>query len=1212
MALTSPGVQVSVIDESQYLAGAPASVPFFLFATAENKADPTSTATAAATTSANAGKLYTITSQRDLVTLYGNPFFYSSSAGTPIQGYELNEYGLLAAYSALGITNQVYALRADIDLASLVGSTGRPTGAPTNGAYWLDATDSTWGLNVWNEATQAFTAPAPIVITLASQVSSGQPLSSVGNIGDYAIVAIPTYDSPTSTTNQTYWYKNSSNAWVELGSVPWMNSFATLVTPTANPTLTEGDTVELSISGGLGAGGSNTVSLVVAAAPNNTVNQLAQDINSLNWEYISADASNGKLNIYSAQTGGTPNSDDVNLNAYFVRLHDATGTILTDLGYTAAAQLSYQPRVAYGTSAQQPVWGSAQDYPAPTGSTWVQVNGTGLQPVISSYNSTTASWTAKTQSFATSDWSQIYSADSTGGGAIAAGDVYTQYGFDSDFNAGPVYYWYRAATGATVVKGVNTTPDFTSGPYVAGVQISTPGVSTLSSSYPFNLADATDATDFVTAWSAANIPYTSASVNDDGTISLTHTAGGVIVLDDYKADGTSSGLWTEAGFNISTTVGGKEGPFRNDINFTSTQASTTGSGSGLQITVTNNYGFYDFNPISVVGAGTGHAVGDRVTFSGVDFGGATPANDLVVTITKVTAGAVDAYTWYSGTGPDMYTVQLSNWREFSLTTTGAYSLTANEGAPTAIPTNMTNWYYTATDQCDIMVNTSTGWKGYGNQGYDANGMVNTNVSNTTDPKGPLVSASEPTLQSDGTALAYGDLWLDTSDLENYPTLSRWESVQQTGGGSAVDKWVLLDKSDQTSPDGILFADARWATNGTTNPANDPIPSIVSLLASDYLDVDAPNTANYPTGMLMWNMRRSGYNVKQYRINYFNADRFPNKVLPTVKDAWVTASGLEADGSMYAGRKAQRAMVVTSMRSAIASNTAIRDEDNYFNLQACPNYPELQPDMVTLNSDRGETSYIVGDTPMRLKDSATDIQAWATNAAGSTATSEDGLVTRNTYMGLFYPSGITTDLSGQLVAVPSSHMMTRTILRNDNVAYPWLAPAGTRRGIIDNASSIGYLDSASGEFEVIKTSIGIRDVLYTNFINPMVFFTGQGLLNYGNKTSFNSSSALDRVNVARLVAYIRRQLVLAARPFVFEPNDVQTRKSIAAVVETLFADLVSKRGLFDYSVVCDSSNNTPARIDRNELWIDIAVEPVKAAEFIYIPVRIFNTGELSGS
>ena len=128
-----------------------------------------------------------------LVTLYGNPFFYSSSAGTPIQGYELNEYGLLAAYSALGITNQVYALRADIDLASLVGSTGRPTGAPTNGAYWLDATDSTWGLNVWNEATQEHLLHSSNRYYISISSISGTPLSSVGTSVTYAVVAIPNY-----------------------------------------------------------------------------------------------------------------------------------------------------------------------------------------------------------------------------------------------------------------------------------------------------------------------------------------------------------------------------------------------------------------------------------------------------------------------------------------------------------------------------------------------------------------------------------------------------------------------------------------------------------------------------------------------------------------------------------------------------------------------------------------------------------------------------------------------------------------------------------------------------------------------------------------------------------------------------------------------------------------------------------------------------------
>ena len=363
-------------------------------------------------------------------------------------------------------------------------------------------------------------------------------------------------------------------------------------------------------------------------------------------------------------------------------------------------------------------------------------------------------------------------------------------------------------------------------------------------------------------------------------------------------------------------------------------------------------------------------------------------------------------------------------------------------------------------------------------------------------------------------------------------------------------------------------------------------------------------------MLLFNTRRSGYNVKQYRVNYFNSTSFPGENLPTEKDAWVSTSGLQSNGSPYMGRKAQRNMVVQALRSVVDTNLAIRDEDNFFNLMATPNYPELQPNMVVLNADRGETGYILGDTPMRLADSATDITAWATNAAGATATGEEGLVTRNTYLGLFYPSGITSDLSGNLVAVPASHMMLRTFLRNDTISYPWLAAAGTRRGTIDNATNIGYIDSTTGEFQTIKTRLGIRDVLYINQINPLVFFTGIGLLNYGNKTSFNSNSALDRTNVDRLVAYIRRQLTIAARPFVFEPNDALTRQQIAGVVESLMIDLVAKRGLYDYLVVCDESNNTPARIDRNELWLDVAIEPVKAAEFIYIPVRVLNTGELS--
>jgi hypothetical protein len=376
--------------------------------------------------------------------------------------------------------------------------------------------------------------------------------------------------------------------------------------------------------------------------------------------------------------------------------------------------------------------------------------------------------------------------------------------------------------------------------------------------------------------------------------------------------------------------------------------------------------------------------------------------------------------------------------------------------------------------------------------------------------------------------------------------------------------------------------------------------------------------------MLFNTRRSGYNVKQFRTNYFTSANYPNAGawnpatptdtanLPQFSYTWVSVSGNNANGVAYMGRNAQRAMVVQALRASIDTNTDIRDEDNYFNLMATPNYPELQPNMVVLNADRGETGFIIGDTPLGLADSATDIQAWATNAAGAVSTGEAGLVTRNTYLGLFYPSGIANDLSGNEVVVPASHMMLRTFLRNDTVAFPWLAPAGTRRGNIDNALNIGYLNRSTGEFVPIKTRLGIRDVLYINQINPMVFFTGVGLLNYGNKTSFNSQSALDRINVARLVNYVRRQLTIAARPFVFEPNDQLTRNEITGVIQTLLVDLVAKRGIYDYLVVCDDSNNTPARIDRSELWIDVAIEPVKAAEFIYIPVRVLNTGEISGN
>jgi hypothetical protein len=580
----------------------------------------------------------------------------------------------------------------------------------------------------------------------------------------------------------------------------------------------------------------------------------------------------------------------------------------------------------------------------------------------------------------------------------------------------------------------------------------------------------------------------------------------------------------------------------------------------------------------------------------------------------------------NGTNGDLI---LSNWT--------ALDYTASNVAPDQDPDEGTYWYFSATNQVDIMISNGTAWVGYQTLNNDVRGYNLTQ----TDPAGPIVSVNEPIEQSDGTPLVYGDLWVNTSNLEIYPLLYRWELVD------GVDQWVLIDNTDQTTENGILFADARWAPNGTTNPITGAIPTITSLLVSSYLDIDAPDASVYAAGTLLWNTRRNGFNVKEFQVDYFNALDFSvepwdsstayvtgNKVLyngiiyvaiasstgfvPTniafwsvlETNAWVNASGNRSDGSPYMGRLAVREIIVAALKSAIDTQEVLREEQQVFNLLACPQYPELIVNMVALNNERSNTGFIVGDTPLRLDVSANSLVEFATNNSGLGTFAADGLTVSDPYVGVFYPSCQTTDLSGSVVVQPPSHMMLRTIVRSDEVAFPWLAPAGTRRGLIDNAAQIGYVNSQTGEFISIATGQGVRDVLYTNKINPITFIPGSGIVNYGNKSTAPNPSALDRINVARLVAFIRSRLNEIAKTFVFEPNDQITRNEITNAITGLMIDLVAKRGLYDYLVICDDSNNTPARIDRNELYVDIAIEPVKAVEFIYIPVRIKNTGEIA--
>ena len=399
MALTSPGVEVTIIDQSQYLPAPGGSVPLVILATAQNKADGSGTGVAAATTATNAGKLFQVTSQRDLVNLYGSPFFYSTTAGTPIQGYELNEYGLLAAYSLLGVTNRCYVLRADIDLASLVGQTGRPTGFVDNGTYWLDTTTSTWGIYQFNAGTGKFTLQSPIVITNPDDLIGGLPLSSIGSIGQYAVNALHTSSYPSDPAARQFFYKATTNQWVLLGgNGGWRSDIPTIIGSNANPVLVAGESFSINCNGLY----TTTVTVPDDGGGFGSVYSVAGVINALGWSTLSAEVRNSKLCVFSKQPSVA--------GARYLSFTSSSGTVLADIGLTSvttpAGTQWYQPSLIYGTSAQMPLWSSSQAQPRPTGSVWIKVGaaGNGLQPVVSRFNSTTQLWVNKNVALYTSDW----------------------------------------------------------------------------------------------------------------------------------------------------------------------------------------------------------------------------------------------------------------------------------------------------------------------------------------------------------------------------------------------------------------------------------------------------------------------------------------------------------------------------------------------------------------------------------------------------------------------------------------------------------------------------------------------------------------------------------------------------------------------------------------------------------------------------------------
>jgi phage tail sheath protein FI len=235
---------------------------------------------------------------------------------------------------------------------------------------------------------------------------------------------------------------------------------------------------------------------------------------------------------------------------------------------------------------------------------------------------------------------------------------------------------------------------------------------------------------------------------------------------------------------------------------------------------------------------------------------------------------------------------------------------------------------------------------------------------------------------------------------------------------------------------------------------------------------------------------------------------------------------------------------------------------------------------TLN--RGDNIYVSDLVPFNATITEVTTQANAKNTS---------------YAASYWPWVQTIDPdSAQLVWVPASTMIGGVYAYNDSVSEPWFAPAGINRG---GLSSVVRAEK--------KLSQANRDTLYTNKVNPIATFPGTGVVVYGQKTLQTKASALDRVNVRRLLIALKSYIGQVANNLVFEQNTIATRTSFLNQVNPYLESVQQRQGLYAFKVVMDSSNNTPDVIDRNQLVGQIYLQPTKTAEFVYLNFNILPTG-----
>ena len=437
------------------------------------------------------------------------------------------------------------------------------------------------------------------------------------------------------------------------------------------------------------------------------------------------------------------------------------------------------------------------------------------------------------------------------------------------------------------------------------------------------------------------------------------------------------------------------------------------------------------------------------------------------------------------------------------------------------------------------------------------------------------------MNSVGPEDAYGALASGSADN------IRWQIVNSDTDTGTFD--LLIRRGDDIANDQVVLE--TW-TGLTLDPTQD---NFIAKVLGDQVESYNPTTNQ---------MELTGFyaNASQFvrvkQVNYLTPNYFDNTGAPKVQYQTylpTNASGAfgGAIGTIMAGANFYNEINSSNTQGLIASDyddmiDLLSNQDDYvFNVMLTPGlvnalHTSQITTIITNTQQRGDNIYVVDMVPYGSNVNAVTAQASSRNTS---------------YAATYWPWTLVFDPdTGDMVWVPASTVIGGVYAYTDNVAEPWFAPAGINRG---------------GLSQVIRAEQKLpqsyRDALYNGKVNPIATFPSTGVVVYGQKTLQTRASALDRVNVRRLLIALKSYISQVAQNLVFEQNTIATRNNFLAIVNPYLESVQQRQGLYAFKVIMDDTNNTADVIDRNQLVGNFYLQPTKTAEFIYLNFNITPTG-----